>query len=133
MGLIKNYFLAVIIAILNVANMNAETLSSTNSDILGTWCYIDMDFDNDAVEANGCFKYTIPVPSEGISSLGVQGPGRPYLDNNNGKTVDLYINKIRFDLEYGDCDSVALELFINNTYNGKPCHYQIIVNATRTL
>lgn len=125
------FYLFVVAAFFNIAAASAETSSSAESDILGVWCYIDLDFDNDAVDANGYFIYTIPVPSEGISSLGVQGPGRPYLANNNGTTVDLYINKIRFDVEYGDHDTVPIELFVNRTYNGKPCHYQIMVNVTR--
>lgn len=57
MRTIRLYLFAVI-ALFNFAAANAETSSSSESTDLGVWCYIDLDFDNDAVDANGYFIYT---------------------------------------------------------------------------
>jgi len=115
-------------------------------ECLGVWCYITVDFKNDPVTSDGYFKYTIQTPPNGIQYACMQGPGAPYLFNHLGSTVDLYIRKMRLELDADGYDSVPIELFVDTWigdsgyYQSMPtdnsntiknqCFYQIILNIT---
>lgn len=106
---------------------------------LGIWCYVNVHLSTDPVDG-GYLKYTIPVPSEGISPYGgVQGPGSPILFNNLGNTVELWLRRVHVDLAAnGQNCELPVEFRVNKwttgwgSYstipgNGTQCYYWIVL------
>ena len=135
-------FLIFLMAIL----FNCNFIRAQGFDVLGVWCSITVNFQSDKVGSDGSLKYTIPAPSGSWSYRGVEGPGRPYLINYLGSTIDLCLDKRRLKLDAEGYSSVTLDLFVDQwlvdyrvgTYQSTPidwsnprrnqCHYRIVLN-----
>lgn len=120
-------------------------------DYLGLWSIVEVDLSDTGSNEVVC---TIPIPPEGIGPFmyngryedgyDIQGPGQPYLFNEQGSTVEIHFKRkmLQIETSISGFDNMFLELYVNKwvgnagkyyTYpadNTTRCHYLIkLVNG----